>query len=384
MSHIHIIIMTGLSIFLAACSTRYSTIPADSFQNIGEGEIPSHIIVTGDDTVYGIAYKYGLSTRTLIAANDLKPPYALVPGQMLVLPQANQYVVRAGETLEGIAQDMGVQVEVLARENHLSVPYYVTAGDRLIIPPKDTSSFEDALQPQDNVIATSSLEPLAIVAQKPEKLQSTEFQPLPEDIAAELAREKGKVKNESESKNSPKLINGTLKGSVSKNKITQEGLEPLEIDPKEKTPDIKESKPLQKIEKTTEAKSFDKHAKPGTLFNWPLKGKVVSKFGSQGANNGIKIAVSEGTTVRASAAGEVFYADKGLKEYGNLILIKHKDGWITAYGNNSKLLVNKGDKVVQGQEIAKSGQTGDAKTPQLHFEIRKMKQPIDPLTKLGS
>ncbi len=89
--------------------------------------------------------------------------------------------------------------------------------------------------------------------------------------------------------------------------------------------------------------------------------------------------------MKAAAAGTVMYAGSELKGFGNLLLLKHQDGWVTAYAHNSELLVKKGDKVKQGQEIAKSGTPeGDAQQPQLHFEIRKVKQPIDPLTKLES
>ncbi|MDK3157769.1 M23 family metallopeptidase [Kamptonema cortianum] len=120
-------------------------------------------------------------------------------------------------------------------------------------------------------------------------------------------------------------------------------------------------------------------------FAWPVQGEIVKKFAPGGKNDGINIKVAKGTPVKAAAAGTVMYAGSELKGFGNLLLLKHQDGWVTAYAHNSELLVKKGDNVKQGQQIAKSGTPeGDAEEPQLHFEIRKVKQPIDPLTKLES
>ena len=117
-------------------------------------------------------------------------------------------------------------------------------------------------------------------------------------------------------------------------------------------------------------------------FAWPVEGKVMTKFGSAGAgrhNDGINIKVNEGVSVRAAENGVVAYAGNELKGFGNLLLIKHADGWITAYAHNSKILAKRGETVVRGQPIAKAGKTGNAKEAQLHFEIRKGTKAVDPL-----
>lgn len=116
-------------------------------------------------------------------------------------------------------------------------------------------------------------------------------------------------------------------------------------------------------------------------FIWPVKGKVVADYGllSQGrTNDGIDIAVPEGTPVVAARAGEVIYTGNELKGYGNLVLIKHEDGYVSAYAHNSKLVVKRGDKVRQGQHIADSGQTGNVAAPLVHFELRKDRKPVNP------
>ena len=125
--------------------------------------------------------------------------------------------------------------------------------------------------------------------------------------------------------------------------------------------------------------------KRSSKFAWPVKGQVISKFGpiAKGRNNdGINIKAALGTAVKAADAGTVAYAGNELKGFGNLILIKHSDGWITAYAHNDRLLVKKGQKVRKGEKIATVGSTGGVNTPQLHFEIRAGKKAVNPMAYL--
>jgi murein DD-endopeptidase MepM/ murein hydrolase activator NlpD len=117
-------------------------------------------------------------------------------------------------------------------------------------------------------------------------------------------------------------------------------------------------------------------------FRWPLRGRIVSNFGARvngSPNDGIDLAVPEGTQVRAADDGVVAYAGNELKGYGNLVLVRHANGFVTAYANGSELLVKRNDQVHKGQVILKSGQTGNAAAPQLHFEVRKNSAPVDPM-----
>lgn len=118
-----------------------------------------------------------------------------------------------------------------------------------------------------------------------------------------------------------------------------------------------------------------------------MKGRIISKYGSKPGgtrNEGINIAVPEGTSVRAAESGVVAYAGNELKGYGNLVLIRHDSGWVTAYAHNKQLYVKRGDTVRRGDVIAKAGQTGSVDAPQLHFELRKGATAVDPLKYLGS
>ena len=122
-------------------------------------------------------------------------------------------------------------------------------------------------------------------------------------------------------------------------------------------------------------------------FAWPVRGKVLSRFGVKKDglhNDGINIAAKRGTAVKAAENGVVAYSGNELRGFGNMLLIKHSGGWITAYAHNEKLLVKRGDKVRKGQTIAAVGSTGGVTKPQLHFEIRKGMNPVNPKKYLGS
>ena len=117
-------------------------------------------------------------------------------------------------------------------------------------------------------------------------------------------------------------------------------------------------------------------------FRWPARGRIIQGF-KAGGNDGINISVPSGTSVRAAESGVVVYSGDGLKGYGNLVLIKHPNGFVTAYGNNGELDVKRGETVKRGQVIAKSGDTGNVNSPQLHFELRKGSTPVDPTSYLA-
>jgi murein DD-endopeptidase MepM/ murein hydrolase activator NlpD len=121
---------------------------------------------------------------------------------------------------------------------------------------------------------------------------------------------------------------------------------------------------------------------PAGKFRWPVKGKVISNFGPRtdgSHNDGIDITVPLGTDVLAAEQGVVAYAGSELKGYGNLVLIRHDNGWVTAYAHNDELMVKRGDKVKRGQIVARAGKTGAVEQPQVHFEIRQGSKPVDPM-----
>ncbi len=121
-------------------------------------------------------------------------------------------------------------------------------------------------------------------------------------------------------------------------------------------------------------------------FRWPARGRIISDFGTKPGgtrNEGINLALPEGADIKAVEDGTVIYSGNELKGYGNLVLVRHDDGWVSAYAHGSQLLVKRGDAVSRGQTIAKAGSTGSVTQPQLHFELRRGNKPVDPMQYLA-
>ena len=150
-------------------------------------------------------------------------------------------------------------------------------------------------------------------------------------------------------------------------------------------------KETKKVKKTIIPKkdSYSKKVTKETFnqkFIWPVEGKILSKYGSNNPgffNDGINIESVSGKDVKASSAGEIVYSGNEIPGYGNLVLIKHSKNWITAYAHLNKIYKKKGALVKKGESIGAVGNSGNVKIPQLHFEIRKGKEAVDPLKYLS-
>lgn len=344
------------------------------------------IVVEPEDTVYGIAYNQGILTRALISANNLQPPYVLTPGQVLIIPAPNEHIAGGGETLQTIADTYAVNVDVLAHENNLHPAYAVKQGDTLIIPARDTESITETLMAAPPEIATMELAPLpSVKVASPQEHRPEHPAELPSDIAKELASEQF-------DKKPPKDLPFGTKVGPAKEKEEKEKKEGRgEKKEKEKDKDIKEENKKEApppkeeaLEKKTkkEDKEEEKPQAPKELtFIWPVQGQILKEF-KAGSQDGLLIQVEEDTPVKAAAAGEIIYVGSEIKHLGKLILIKHSQGYVTAYAYLSETLVKKGAKVKQGDVIANSGTAKETNTGQLHFEIREGKKPVNPLEKL--
>ena len=122
-------------------------------------------------------------------------------------------------------------------------------------------------------------------------------------------------------------------------------------------------------------------------FRWPVRGRIIAGFGKRpdgSHNDGVNVAVAQGTEVYAAEAGKVAYAGNELKGYGNLVLIRHANGWVSAYAHADQILVRPNDEVRRGQVIARAGKTGAVDQPQLHFELRQGSRPVDPVPHLAN
>ncbi|MEB3703132.1 M23 family metallopeptidase [Candidatus Bealeia paramacronuclearis] len=385
--HTEIVSVSLLALILSACAGTPELISPEP-QKKGldfSANRPKQVTVGPEDTVYGIAYQNGISTKALVILNDIPAPYELRMGQVLELPQPNEHIVSPGETLQDVAAMYGVNMDALARENEITTTASLSPKQRLTIPPADT---DPVVAPPTPVIAASSLAPLPLIAKKldePKGLAAktpSKTALLPDDLADELAQETGKPKKKDEHEDEPGVLPLVTGASAAVGTTIAKTTSSKPDTPK---PPVVKAPPVAEIPKVAEPAPKEEALVEATEFAWPVQGPVVSKFGTKtgkAKNDGINIKVPEGTAVKAAQSGEVIYAGNELKGFGNLILIKHPNGLKSAYAHNKEILVKKGDKVKQGQPIAKSGKNGE--DAQLHFEIREGTKAIDPMTKLGS
>ena len=311
----------------------------------------STVVVQRGQTLYSIARANGMAPNQLAAANNLASPYSLRVGQRLVVPGVDTAVspapsfqpqqvtatasppaaaqnysangmhrVSAGETLFAIGRTYNVHPYKIASHNNLAKPYSLNVGQQLRIPGSTTA----ARAPQ---------------ASEPET--GNTYVP------------------------SQQTANTGAKSSVSSQDL---------------------SRPVETVEQPIAKAQVSLTSDTGQ-FRWPVTGRVISRYGTKpgGARNeGINIAVPEGTSIKASEAGVVAYAGNELKGYGNLVLVRHEGGWVSAYAHNKELLVKRGATVRRGEIIAKSGQTGSVTSPQLQIELRKGASAVDPLKHMSS
>ena len=274
-------------------------------------------VVQGGDTVYGIARRCKVSVRDLIEANDLTPPYTISAGMTLRIPGADVYVVQRGDTLLGVARKLKVEFRSFAQINGKTDPYPIFVGEKLKIPGKFGGSTQTAAK-----TTVKSGETRVVASPNQQKGGSGSFPATPSATAS-----------------------------------SHPAFQPQEVIPPEPS------------------------ALSGKGFVWPVRGPVIQGFGpiAKGqSNDGINIAAKQGTPVTAAENGVVAYAGNELKGFGNLLLVKHADGWMTAYAHNEKLLVGRGETVKKGQKIATVGASGNVTRPQLHFELRRGTEAVDP------
>ena len=299
-------------------------------------------------TLYSIARANDLSVGELARANNLAAPYSVAVGQNLRIPGrgnaiapqpayakpdstlaasgGGDHTVRAGETLYSLGRTYGVSPFAIAKLNGLSNSVALRQGQTVRIPKGGSGS--------GPVVASNIKQPDRVPAG-----------------------------------------NDTSADADSNDTVDQPATDMASTQPKP----VQSQQMVDTTQPAQEAGSL--------TFRWPVKGRVISGYGSKPGglrNEGINIAVPEGTDVRAAEAGVVAYAGNELKGYGNLVLIRHDGGWVTAYAHNKDLFVKRGDTVKRGDVISKAGQTGSVSSPQVHFEVRKGATAMDPMRFLNA
>jgi murein DD-endopeptidase MepM/ murein hydrolase activator NlpD len=280
-------------------------------------------------------------------------------------------VVANGETLDTISGRYGVPSAALLSANGLSSASDVKGGMRLVVPVYHAdghavASSEKAAKKHDADSADADTSKSAKTKKDKEK-----------------DKEKATAKADKAAKEAEKSASKDAKES--KGAVVAAAEAPKSLDAKkqaiDKTPtgNLESGASQSKIPLTGAQADA---AGSETEFRWPARGRIIQGF-KAGGNDGINISVPTGTSVRAAENGVVVYSGDGLKGYGNLVLIKHPNGFVTAYGNNGELDVKRGETVKRGQVIAKSGDSGNVNSPQLHFELRKGSTPVDPTSYLA-
>jgi murein DD-endopeptidase MepM/ murein hydrolase activator NlpD len=336
----------GLASYAPPARPQLETTGSVPPRSVAATHSPNHggttIIVGTSDTLEALARRYNVTPAAILAANGYKGPRALSPGQQLVIPHPatiaaapspaapaskpvaaapSVHVVNPGDTLASIARHNHVSVAELAKANNLDATAKLRLGTKLTVPGVKTAAVAPAA-----IAPVAVVQPLAVTTAPATKMATA-------TVPAQSAR----------------LAQAT----------------PTPEEPAAEAP-VKASEATGAL----------------PTFRWPVRGKVITTYGAKTngkSNDGINLAVPEGTPVKAAEDGVVAYSGNELKGYGNLILVRHANGYVTAYAHASELLVKRGDTIKRGQVIAKSGQSGEVGSPQLHFEIRKGSTPVDPL-----
>lgn len=339
------------------------------------------VTVGAGESLNALATKYGVPEQQILAANQLGSASQISAGRVIVIPRrvpitpqavarqqaaapavtpvaytpapaaaaptrpavqaptvasaggGQSHVVAPGDTLYSIARRYGRNVNDLAAINGLASPSHIRVGQRLALS-GGAQAPAASTRPSTTQVASRTTPPVG-------PSLSTVDMPKAEGVA---------------------------------------GAPPVPAQP---TPPVTQEPPPVVASLDTAA---DPASADGTTFRWPVRGRIISGFGEKAGgerNDGINLAVPEGTSVKASEAGTVIYAGNELEGYGNLILIRHADGWVSAYAHNKEIRVQRGDRVRRGQTISLAGRTGSVSSPQVHFELRRGAKPVNPLDYLS-
>lgn len=274
------------------------------------------------------------------------------------------YTVKKGDTLYSIARAVGQEGRDIAAWNNLDAPGSLRVGQVLRTSPPDGAT----------TVVVKPVTSQAEVEARP--LGAAGVSPLP-PLAGPSSLGDG-VKREPKVGKQPysEAALAALRKAEATPPRSAEPAPPI-VAPEPKTdtkPDTAGSKPADSTKGPADASSS------GIEWQWPGSGKVVKPF-SEPSSKGIDIAGHAGDPVLAAAAGKVMYVGSGIRGYGNLVIIKHSNGYLSAYGHNRKILVKENQTVTRGQKIAEMGDS-DADQPKLHFEIRRQGKPTDPMKQL--
>ncbi|SFV33035.1 LysM peptidoglycan-binding domain-containing M23 family metallopeptidase [Hyphomicrobium facile] len=395
---------------------------------VAKGEM---IAVQPGDTLYGLSRRHQVSLTELTSLNGLSNPN-LKPGQKLYLPAAGAsidrssvaaakaveaatplpaplapaapdvvanyngtYTVKPGDSLYGIARSNNVKLAELQQVNGISDPRRVKPGTVLKVPGESANEAPSRMA-ESKPVLPSYAPPHSVPPLAPASASAAPLPPAQSAAAVvpPITPSEPPARYGDSTTAQPTVINGERRvASLSDNKVTDASPDPspaaAPVQATQPTlpaaPEQKPSPPEEKVAvavPSAVAEGAASSANNSGKLRWPTIGKIVAGFGSRSDgthNDGINLQVPLGTEVHAAESGVVAYAGSELKGYGNLVLLRHDNGWVTAYAHNDELLVKRGDKIKRGQVIAKAGKTGSVDQPQVHFELRQGSKPVDPM-----
>ena len=368
---------------LAGCSsdaTRLSESFSSPFSNPFSGK--SNVAAATPSAPTPQVSKADLPTRTpQVAVSDSAPaqpsqPVTFNGGGKWTVTGGSPVVVGASDTVSTLSQRYGVPTSAILSANGYTNASQIKPGARVVIPVYNGNGPAVADKPGSEKVADADTPAPATTKSKKKKKEEDVADAAPADAApAKTAKTPKPVKTPAAAPVTTAAAAPAPAPAKVADAAPTKAAGKKKVDDTDNAPTAALTPQGSSKDDTTSAQADASGSNPE--FRWPVRGRIIQGFKS-GGSDGINISVPEGTSVRAAESGVVAYAGNDLKGYGNLILIRHPNGFVTAYADNGELDVKRGETVKRGQIIAKSGQTGNVSAPQLHFELRKNSQPVDP------
>ena len=393
-----VLALTAASV--AACSSDTSRFNENPFASLSHSDATASIPQTQASQTpqpYPTTPAASGSSKAVALNSPARPAGGDAAGSVVRKSSANwswdggtAVTVAAGDSVETIARRYGVPASVIMQANNIAAPATLHPGQRLVIPRYTATRVATAAAPP-RAAAPAPTPAAAVNAAGNAGVHVVAVG----DTLSKIAHHYHKPVNEIAKANNiqptaplnvgERLIIPGAQAAVVKTSAPTAPAQPKSV---VASAAPKAPEPVQSANVVAPTDPLDKEAVKladanGAVpkFRWPANGRVIAGYGpttNGQQNDGINISVPENTPVKAAEDGIVAYAGNELKGYGNLVLVRHPNGYVTAYAHAKELLVKRGDQVKRGQVIARSGQTGNVNAPQLHFEIRKGSSPLDP------
>jgi murein DD-endopeptidase MepM/ murein hydrolase activator NlpD len=316
------------------------------------------------DSINSMARRYGVPIQAIVAVNGIEDPAKVQPGQSVIIP-TYVYAERNGSTSTTEGETGRVKLPTAGRNDNVVTGSVPTSVANMPRPDRNNGqqpTFADISQGKVDVIHVSTL-PKRKPGGSDQSLTTASISSGASSSVPTPRRQPATASSATQT------VTAAPSGTVEKTKLPQPAL-------------TQEAKPTAPIKTPTVVANVQDDDGADAKFRWPVRGRIISDFGAKpggGKNEGVNLAIPEGTPVHAADDGSVIYSGNELKGYGNLILVRHDDGWVSAYAHNSELKVKRGDTIRRGDVVALAGATGSVNQPQLHFELRQGNKPVDPL-----